>query len=224
MFKIISELATSFQAGGIWMWAILLCQVFSITIIIERVIALYVRRQPNQLKRVFMYEKDVKSGQLNKVVDIAERNSSSDPLANVTLAGARASLSHGGKEEIQLKMDEILVENNQRLEKRTGFLSMIANVATLLGLLGTIIGMIDSFSAMSAASVSERSTLLAKGIAMAMNTTAYGLIVAVPSLVAYSLLANRSQQLVDDLNKAAMKVFIWMTYSIENVSPKGKKN
>jgi biopolymer transport protein ExbB/TolQ len=224
MFKLISELANGFHAGGIWMWAILICQIFSITIIVERFIALYLNRKPNQVQRAFMYESEVKSGQLTKVVEMAERMGSSDPLANVTLVGAKAALSHGGKEEIQLKMDEILVENNQRLEKRTAFLSMIANVATLIGLLGTIIGMIESFSSLSAASAAERSSLLAKGISMAMNATAYGLIVAVPSLVAYSILTNRSQQLVDDLNKAAMKVFIWMSYSFENVSPRNKKN
>lgn len=224
MLKLVNELAMSFHAGGIWMWAILICQVFSITIIIERVFALYLKRKPNQVRRVFMYEKEVKSGQLNKVVEMAEKMGASDTLANVTLVGAKAALSQGGKEEIQLKMDEILVENNQRIEKRTAFLSMIANVATLIGLLGTIIGMIESFSSLSAASAAERSALLAKGISMAMNATAYGLIVAVPSLVAYSVLTNRSQQLVDDLNKAAMKVFIWMTYSFENVSPRNKKN
>jgi biopolymer transport protein ExbB/TolQ len=224
MFKLIGELAAGFHAGGIWMWAILICQIFSITIIIERVIALYLKRKPNQVQRAFMYENEVKSGQLSKVVDMAEKMGASDPLANVTLVGAKAAIGQGGKEEIQLKMDEILVENNQRLEKRTGFLSMIANVATLIGLLGTIIGMIESFSSLSAASATERAALLAKGISMAMNATAYGLIVAVPSLVAYSILSNRSQQLVDDLNKAAMKVFIWMTYSFENVSPRSKKN
>ena len=69
-------------------------------------------------------------------------------------------------------------------------------------------------------SASEKSELLSKGISLAMNTTAYGLIVAVSSLVAYGILQNRSQSLIEDLNKAAMKVFIWLTYSFENVSPR----
>ncbi len=123
----------------------------------------------------------------------------------------------GGKEEIQLKMDEVLVETNQRLDKNTGFLGTIANISTLLGLLGTIVGMIDAFSSLGAASATERAALLSQGISVAMYTTAYGLIVAIPSLAAYAVLQNRSQKLMEDLNKAAMKVYIWLTYSFESI-------
>lgn len=217
MLQEFHKLGEGFIAGGIWMWAILACQVFSVAIIIERYVTLYKKRQPNQLKKVMPFEKSIKSGDLESLVDASKEIKSTDPIGQVALVGAQSALNFGGKEEIQLKMDEVLVETNQRLEKNTGFLATIANVSTLLGLLGTIIGMIDAFSSLSAASAADRATLLAQGISMAMFTTAYGLIVAIPALAAYAILQNRSQLLMDDLNKAAMKLYIWLTYSFDSV-------
>jgi biopolymer transport protein ExbB/TolQ len=217
MMQALHDLGTGFLAGGIWMWAILLCQIFSMAIVAERVITLYIRRKPNQLQKVQPFEKTIKSGNLDRLVDQSEQIKSTDPIGQVALVGAQSALNFGGKEEIQLKMDEVLVETSQRLDRNTGFLGTIANVSTLLGLLGTIIGMIDAFSSLSAASAADRATLLAQGISMAMYTTAYGLIVAIPSLAAYAVLQNRSQALMEDLNKAAMKLYIWLTYSFESV-------
>lgn len=217
MLVALQKLGEGFLAGGIWMWAILLCQIFSFAIIAERVFSLYFRRQIDQYKKAQPMENSIKSGKLQNLVNQIKDTKAKDPIGQVAIVGAQSALNFGGKEEIQMKMDEVLVEANQRLEKNTGFLGTIANVSTLLGLLGTIIGMIDAFSSLSAASAAERSTLLAQGISMAMYTTAYGLIVAIPSLVAFSVLQSRSQKLSEDLNKAAMKLFLWLTYSFESV-------
>jgi biopolymer transport protein ExbB len=223
MLQALQKLGEGFLAGGVWMWAILACQIFSMAIIAERVVTLYLRRQPNQLKKVQPFEKTIKSGNLESLVDISKEIKSTDPIGQVALVGAQSAMSFGGKEEIQLKMDEVLVETSQRLDKNTAFLGTIANVSTLLGLLGTIIGMIEAFSSLGAATAAERATLLAQGISTAMYTTAYGLIVAIPSLAAFAVLQNRSQQLMEDLNKAAMKLYIWLTYSFESIpAPKGK--
>lgn len=223
MLQVFQKLGEGFIAGGIWMWAILACQIFSLAITAERVITLYIKRKPNQLKKVQPLEKTIKGGDLQTLLDQSKEIKSTDPIGQVALVGAQSALHFGGREEIQLKMDEVLVETSQRLDKNTGFLGTIANVSTLLGLLGTIIGMIDAFSSLSAASAADRATLLAQGISMAMYTTAYGLIVAIPSLAAYAVLQNRSQQLMEDLNKAAMKLYIWLTYSFETVpTAKGK--
>lgn len=217
MLQALHKLGEGFLAGGIWMWAILACQIFSMAIIAERIVTLYVRRKPNQLRKVQPFEKTIKSGNLEGLIDQSKEIKSTDPIGYVALVGAQSAQNFGGKEEIQLKMDEVLVETSQRLDKNTGFLATIANVSTLLGLLGTIIGMIDAFSSLGAASAADRATLLAQGISMAMYTTAYGLIVAIPSLAAYAILQNRSTELMEDLNKAAMKLYIWLTYSFESV-------
>lgn len=218
MLQTLQKVGESFLAGGIWMWAILACQIVSMAIIAERVLTLYLRRQPNQLKKIQPLEKAIKSGQLDQLIEGTPKGlSNQDPIGLVAKVGAQSAVNYGGKEEIQLKMDEVLVETNQRLERNTGFLSTIANVSTLLGLLGTIIGMMNAFTSLGAASAAERASLLAQGISMAMSTTAYGLIVAIPSLAAYAILQNRSQKLVEDLNKAALKLYIWLTYSFEAV-------
>jgi biopolymer transport protein ExbB/TolQ len=147
-----------------------------------------------------------------------------EPIAVVALAGAQATMDLAGKEEVQLRMDEVLLEEQTRIEKRTGFLAMLGNVATLLGLLGTITGMIKSFAAVGNANATEKAALLASGISEAMNATAYGLIVAVPALVMYAVLQNRTNALSDDLNKAALRLFIWLTYNYETVSGSKRKS
>lgn len=218
MLQILQKISVGFMSGGMWMWVILICQIFSFAIIIERIYSLYIRRKPDQMQRVQSLEKVIKSGNLHSIVS-NKNQSAQEPIDQVALVGAQSAMNFGGKEEIQLKMDEVLVETSQRLDKNTAFLGTIANVSTLLGLLGTIIGMIEAFSSLGAASAAERSSLLAQGISVAMYTTAYGLVVAIPSLAAYAVLQNRSQKLMEDLNKASMKLFIWLTYSFESITP-----
>jgi len=96
--------------------------------------------------------------------------------------------------------DEILVE------KRTGYLAMLGNVATLVGLLGTIIGLIDSFSGVAGVDASTKATLLAKGISEAMTCTAFGLLTAVPALLAFAMLNGWTQRILDDINEVSVKV------------------
>jgi len=114
-------------------------------------------------------------------------------------------------------MDEILIEENIRLEKRTGFLAMIGNVGTLLGLLGTVVGMIGSFSSISTVNPVEKANLLSAGISTAMHATAYGLIMAIPALVMFSVLQNRATSLAEDLNQAALMVFNWLSFNYEAI-------
>ena len=212
IFTAISE---AFQAGGIWMWAILAAQIVSIAIIIERVFHLYVLRSPSQKRMASVFEKNIKAGELDKVLTTKAPIGKIHPIYNVTRAGAEAAAHMGGKEEIQAKMDEILINENDKLGRLTGFLAVIGNIGTLLGLLGTIVGLIQSFASVSNLNPVEKSTQLTQGISMAMNTTAYGLIVAIPALVAYAILQNRSNKLTQDLNQAALRVFNWLRFSIE---------
>jgi len=209
----------AFSSGGIWMVAILAAHVVTIAIMIDRGVALFVVRTKGQKKLVQEFENEIKKGQLDKVIAKA-KHMESQPLSAVVQAGAQAAMDMGGKDEIQAKMDEVLAHENEALEKRTGFLSMLANVATLLGLLGTITGMIKSFAAIGNASAMEKASLLSAGIAEAMHATAYGLIVAIPALVAFAILQNRANQLAEDLNQASLKAFHWLSYSYESVPSK----
>lgn len=208
------------SADAIWMWTILAAQIVSLAIVAERVSALFLNRKANQKELAKLLADDIRSGNLEKALKRSQQLSKTQPLGSVASAGIQATLDMGGKEEIQLKMDEVLLEEASRVEKRIGFLAMFANVATLLGLLGTITGLIHSFAGIGNANPVEKATILSQGISLAMNTTAYGLIVAVPALIMYAILQNRATRLTDDLNKAALNLFIQLGYHYEPVATK----
>ena len=216
------KIAIFFEKGGIWMWVILALQVVSIIIIVERSIELFLRRKPLNGSFVNQFEKNIRGGQLDEVMEKAKDNAGQHSIARVVLVGSKTALSLGGQDEIQGKMDEVLLEESNRLERRTGFLAMLGNVGTLTGLLGTIVGMIKAFSAVTYADPVEKASLLSSGISEAMNTTAYGLIVAIPALIMFSILQNRSNILVEDLNQGALKVYNWLSYAYDPIKRKVK--
>jgi biopolymer transport protein ExbB/TolQ len=103
-------------------------------------------------------------------------------------------------------MDEAALRELPRINKRTAYLAMLANMATLLGLLGTITGMIKSFGAAAGADASRKASLLAEGISEAMNCTAFGIGIAVIGLIGYAVLQGKTQGLTDDINEVSVQV------------------
>ncbi|MCC6278660.1 MAG: MotA/TolQ/ExbB proton channel family protein [Oligoflexia bacterium] len=219
-----ATIAEAFRSGGIWMWLIFMAQVVSLAIIAERVMALYLSRKGGQRRIAKQFEEDIRKGNLEKVITRSQNLGGSDPIGKVIQAGSQAALDLGGREEIQARMDEVLLAENTRNEKRIGFLAMMGNVGTLLGLLGTIIGMIESFSSVSSANPVEKATMLSHGISIAMHATAYGLIVAIPALVMYSVLQNRANMLSEDLNQGALMAFNWLSFSSDSISGRKTKS
>jgi biopolymer transport protein ExbB/TolQ len=134
-------------------------------------------------------------------------------LCNVSKAAlpriTKAGLEEAGKspDDIQQAMELAAMNEIPKIEKRTNYLSLLANIATLLGLLGTIFGLIDSFKAVTAAEASQKAALLAQGIAVAMNTTAFGLVVAIPTLVVYSMLNERSAAIINEINENTARIY-----------------
>lgn len=218
-----NSMSEAFTTGGIWMWFILGLQIVALAIIIERVVALYIKRKPIQKKNVLGFEKGIRQGDLKTVFATSNQDSSLS-INRTVAAGTQAAMNMGGKDEIQGCMEEVILEETEQIEQRTGFLAMIANVATLAGLLGTITGMIKSFAAVSNANPMEKATLLSNGISEAMNTTAFGLVVAIPTLLVYAILANRSQVLTDDLNQAALKAYNWLSYSFNPLEARATRD
>ena len=126
------------------------------------------------------------------------------PLSNIIKAGmVKVNKTDS---EVQAAMDEASLREVPRLEKRTAYLAMLANVAMLAGLLGTIFGLILCFSAVAAGDPSEKATMLAKGISEAMHCTFFGLLTAIPGLVFFGILQGRTQKLHDDINEASVAV------------------
>lgn len=214
------SIAGFFTAGGIWMLPIFVAQVASLAIIAERVIRLYVQRRPNLKKVANHFEADIKKGNLERVLLQARGLSKSSALKGVIEAGTQAAINMGGREEVQAKMDEVLVREQSKLEVRVEFLAMLGNVGTLLGLLGTIIGMIHAFSAIGTADQMAKASLLAQGVSEAMHSTAYGLIMAIPALVMYAVLQNRVNKLSDDMTQASLRIYNLLGFHYDAVPVK----
>lgn len=204
----------SFNEGGIFMYCILAFGLFTIAFIAERANALYFKAgEPssgfrNQLLQ--MLSKGDFIGAQNMAQNTA--NSGNSALARMAALGASLRAGGAGDDELQARMDEALSREISNIDRRTGFLGMFGNVATLLGLLGTIVGMIHSFGAVASASPTDRATLLSKGISEAMNCTAFGLIVAIPALVAYAIFQNKTDKMVTELTENTTQIFNDLLY------------
>ncbi len=135
----------------------------------------------------------------------AYANSNRSAIARILLAAMETMQTSPRRDDIQSAMQEGILETVPRLAKRTNYLSVLANIATLLGLLGTIIGLIAAFTAVAQADPSEKATLLSESISVAMNTTAFGLMAAIPLLLIHSVLQNKTVAIVDSIEMAGLK-------------------
>ena len=215
--KIFHNIAIAFHQGGFWMWFIFVIQIVSFIIIFDRLWSLYIMRKLTQKKIALQFERDIRTGDLKNVIRRAEDLGLENPINKVIVAGTDAAMNFGGQHEIQGKMDEILLEEQADIEKRTGYLSMLGNVGTLAGLLGTIVGMIKAFSAVGTVQLEQKALLLSQGISEAMNTTAYGLIMAIPALIMFAILQNRTNLLSEDLHQGSLKILNWLSYTYEAI-------
>jgi len=132
----------------------------------------------------------------------SEDNSTVSQLLSMGLARQGAVRR---REDIEIAMEESMMEIIPQLEKRTSYVALGANVATLLGLLGTIVGLIQAFTAVANANPAEKADLLSASISVAMNTTAFGLIAAIPLLVTHSVLTAKTSEIIDSLEMASVK-------------------
>jgi biopolymer transport protein ExbB/TolQ len=151
-----------------------------------------------------------------------EANNSKATMADVLSYGFARVRSAGRRSDIEKAMEESLMEVMPRLEKRTHYLATFANVATLLGLLGTIIGLIRAFTAVAGANPADKADLLSASISVAMNTTAFGLMVAIPMLLMHTLLQTKTSEIIDSLEMASVKFLNAITERREPAPQPGK--
>jgi len=199
-----------FQSGGIFMYPIVVVLALGVAIAIERWLYLTVARTSNHRlwKQV---QPHLAAGDMLQVAMLTEKSKSAiSHIFNYGLSRARTSRR---RDDVEIAMEEGLMETVPNLEKRTGYLATFANIATLLGLLGTIIGLIQAFTAVAAANPSEKADMLSASISVAMNTTAFGLMVAIPLLLIYAVLQTKTTQLVDSLEMASVKFLNSLTES-----------
>jgi biopolymer transport protein ExbB len=126
-------------------------------------------------------------------------------VSRILLQGIEHYKSARRRDDFEAAMDESIMEAIPRLEKRTHYLAMFANIATLLGLLGTIVGLIKAFTAVAQVDPSMKAEILSTSISVAMNTTAFGLIVAIPLLFFYTVLQTKTTEIVDSLEMTVVK-------------------
>lgn len=192
-----------FQTGGPFMYPIATVLVVGLAIASERWLVLSTARFSN--RRAFdNIMKELKNRDYKSVI-VAGQNSSI-PMYRIISAGVVRFTRSKRRDEIESAMEEGVMEALPRLEKRTPYLATLANVATLLGLLGTIIGLIAAFTAVANAAPAEKASMLSSSISVAMNTTAFGLISAIPLLLLHALLQTKTAEIVDSFEMAGVKV------------------
>ncbi len=190
------------QEGGSFMYIILVVFALGLAITIERMIFLSTVKRKNKVM-------------WNEVSPLLEQGhfSEAEEMTQVSKADIGRILSYGiaqinlGKrhDDMELAMEEGLMEVLPKLEKRTPYLATFANIATLLGLLGTIMGLISAFTAVANVDPAEKANLLSASISVAMNTTAFGLMAAIPLLLSFSFLQTKTTEIVDSLEMASVK-------------------
>lgn len=191
-----------FQDGGAFMYPIAVVAALGVAVAIERY--LYLVRTATGNRRIwnevspFLAQGDYRRA-------LATTTDSGSAIAQILSYGLARVQNARRRDDVEKAMEESLMEVVPRLEKRTHYLASFANIATLLGLLGTIIGLIQAFQAVANANPAEKADLLSASISVAMNTTAFGLIVAIPLLLTHSLLQSKTTEIVDSLEMASVK-------------------
>jgi biopolymer transport protein ExbB len=143
------------------------------------------------------------SGEFDQAREVASKEESiMSRILNLGLARQGAVRR---REDVEIAMEEGMVEVIPQLEKRTPYVALASNIATLLGLLGTIMGLIQAFTAVANANPAEKADMLSASISVAMNTTAFGLMVGIPLLVTHAVLTSKTNEIVDGLEMASVK-------------------
>jgi biopolymer transport protein ExbB/TolQ len=191
-----------FKEGGFFMYPILVVMAVGLAVALER--WLYLRRASREDRKLWAEVLPLMNqGKHQAAEQIA--TTSETPIGRVLGHGLTRARTNPTRAEVEVAMEEGLMEVVPLLERRTHYLATFANIATLLGLLGTIIGLIQGFTAVASVNPAEKANLLAASISVAMNTTAFGLMVAIPLLLVHSWLSSTTNELVDSLEMASTK-------------------
>jgi biopolymer transport protein ExbB/TolQ len=209
-----STIVSFFQDGGAFMYPILLVLAIGVALSIERYIYLSVARKNNR-KQLAKLMPLLQSGDFKQAFSVTSKSKTA--ICQMLSQGLSRYKSASNRDDIEMAMEESMMEVVPRLEKRTHYIAMFANIATLLGLLGTIIGLIRAFTAVAQVDPSMKAEILSTSISVAMNTTAFGLIVAIPLIFIYTVLQTKTTEIVDSLEMATVK-FVNMIMQRKNIS------
>lgn len=193
----------AFQDGGVWMIPIAIALAFSIAFVVERFMRLFLQYNVDGPSFMFEVQKYILANDIDGAIRVCN-GAGAKALPRVIKAG----LQRASREEAQIQnaIDAASLEMIPKLERRLSYLALIANISTLLGLLGTINGLIRSFGAIALAEPAQRQAILASGISEAMNATAFGLVTAIFTMIAHSILSNRANKILEDIDENGVKL------------------
>jgi biopolymer transport protein ExbB len=197
-----------FQTGGLFMYPILIVFACGAAIAIERYLRLTMVRKANR----DMWDKlqpVLSEGDFDAARTMTADNKST--ISHLLNAGLELQGAVRRRDDIEIAMEETMMEIIPQLEKRTPYIALFSNIATLLGLLGTIMGLIQAFTAVANANPAEKADLLSASISVAMNTTAFGLMAGIPLLIVYVVLTSKTGEIVDSLEMASVKTLSSIT-------------
>jgi biopolymer transport protein ExbB len=203
-----------FQDGGPFMYPILIVLAIGLAITLERYLHLSIAKTKNR-RMISKLMPLMEKGEMLTASKLAKDSNAT--VSRILLQGMDHFKSARRRDDFEAAMDESIMEAIPRLEKRTHYLAMFANIATLLGLLGTIIGLIKAFTAVAQVDPSMKAEILSTSISVAMNTTAFGLIVAIPLLFFYTVLQTKTTEIVDSLEMTVVK-FVNLLSRVKNAS------
>ncbi len=194
------------EPGFLYMWALLAVSIIAVALILERFIYLQIH---SGFVRTSLFANDVLkftvAGNYAEAIKVCSRGGR---IVVASILKAGLLVAHKGISAIQNAVDEEGLNIIPKLEQRTPYLAMIGNVATLIGLMGTIYGLILAFSAVGQPGIdpAEKSNLLAQGISAAMFTTLLGLMIAIPSIAIFSYYQSKTQRMIDEIDSYALKL------------------
>lgn len=191
-----------FATGGLFMYPILMVFAIGTAVAIERFITLTLVTNKNQVVW-HKVQPLLANGEFDEARELTAEDEST--ISQVLNMGLSLQGAVRRREDIEIAMEESMMEIVPRLEKRTPYVALASSIATLLGLLGTIMGLIQAFTAVANANPAEKADLLSASISVAMNTTAFGLMVAIPLLIVHAVLTSKTGDIVDSLEMATVK-------------------
>ncbi|MCD6336386.1 MAG: MotA/TolQ/ExbB proton channel family protein [Candidatus Latescibacterota bacterium] len=197
-----NEFGTS-QPGFIFMWIIVVVAALALAVLAERVYVVVIRSKINVSRFMTELIKLIRAKDFDKAIALCD-SAPEGALSRMAKAGLREV--DRGVRQVQYAMDEACLSIIPEIEKRTPYLFVFSNVATLSGLMGTIFGLMFTFKAIAVLPVAQQSQALASGISAAMNTTIFGLIVAIPIVLAYQWILSQSKQVIDDLDEQSVRL------------------
>lgn len=202
------------QDGYFFMWIILFMGAFGLAIAIERIYYIVIRSNVDAQKFMSEIRKLVASGNIKRAIDLCDKGKEK-ALPYVVLGGLKRAVESEVLDfrAIQNAVDESTLEVIPKLNQRTSYLSMLANVATLVGLSGTIYGLILAFAAVAADNIpeAEKSKMLTNGISAAMMTTIMGLFVAIPLTMIFTFIQNKTTKIIDEMDEHLVKLINLIT-------------